>query len=213
MVPTFNIAADIRAATARLTLAQQRQVPFATARALTDLAFQVQRAEAAAIPATFRNPRPFTRRAVRVEKATKGVPVATVFVLPQVARYLAPYEFGGKHVLPGTGRALLNPVNIRLDAYGQISGPPRAIGDRPDVFAGVVNTRSGPIWGFWQRLMVSKMLNPGVRPQRLKLLVRAGDALEVTKRLGFRERAREVVAANAGRTMQTAVAQALATAR
>ncbi len=213
MVPTINIVADFRAATARLALAQQRQVPFATARALTDLAFQVQRAEAAAIPQTFKNPRPFTRRAVRVEKATKGVPVATVFVLPQVARYLAPYEFGGKHVLPGTGRALLNPVGIRLDAYGQISGQPRAIGDRPDVFVGKVNTRSGPIWGFWQRLMVSKMLNPGVRPQHLRLLVKAQDPGEVTKRLGFRERAREVVAANAGAATRAALAQALATAK
>ena len=46
-------------------------------------------AKTAAIPSMFRNPRPFTRKSVRVAKATKADPTATVSVIPEVAKYLA----------------------------------------------------------------------------------------------------------------------------
>ena len=209
----LSIKSDVDRAVAGLGDAARRQVPFAVARALTDLAFQVQRAERAAIGTTFRHPRPYTQRSVMVRKATKGAPVAEVYVKPEVAAYIAPYEYGGAHHVPGRGRAIINPKATKLDAYGQIAGRPRNIGDKPGVFAGLVQTKTGPVWGFWQRLLVSKMLNPGVKVQRLRLLARAGSALPVHARLGFRTRAQQLVAKQGAAAMRDAIAQALATAK
>ena len=81
------------------------------------------------------------------------------------------------------------------------------------MFAGLVQTKTGPVWGFWQRLLVSKMLNPGVKVQRLKLLARAGSALPVHAQLGFRTRAQQLVAKQGAAAMRDAIAQALATAK
>lgn len=203
----ITLKIDTHAATKALTEAARKQIPFAMAKAVNQIAFEVQRAERAAMTEVFAHPRPFTQKSVLVTKATKASPIATVFIKPEVAKYLAPYEFGGKHELPGKGTILLNPKNIRLDQYGQIRGKPRAIGDKANVFAGVVQTKSGPVWGFWQR-MKGKRGGP-----RLKLLARSGEALTVKKRLGFDQTARVIVAKDAGRVFEAALDAALRSAR
>jgi hypothetical protein len=209
-MPLISIQADVRSVTRTLDDAAKRQVPFAAARALTALAFAVQRAERAATTQVFEHPRPFTQRSVLVDKATKVAPAATVYVRPEAAEYLAPYEFGGVHHLPGLGRVLLNPKSLKLDPYGQIRGKPRSIGDRRNVFVGTVKTKAGPVWGFWQRLKVKAK---AAGQPRLKLLVRGGEALAVHKRLGFEDRARAVVQAQARAVFDIELAKAIASAR
>ncbi len=194
----ISVRTDVQRLSASLDDLACRQVPYAAAVAVNDLAFQALRAERDAIPTVFRNPRPFTRRGVVVTKATKGNPVATVSMRPEIATYLAPYEFGGKHELPS--KALLNPKGIRLDQYGQISRTAtRTLSASPKVFAGQVRG----VHGFWRRL----------RDHRLKLLLRFGDALVVRKHLGFRLRAVALVRAEFPAAFNRAMARALATMR
>ena len=195
------ITVDVKPALRLLNDAAKKQVPFATAQAINALAFDVMRAERAAMTDVFKHPRPFTQSGTVVQqKASKGSPIAVIGLKPKVAEYLAPFEFGGLHHLPGKGLALLNPKAARLDQFGQIPGrpsnlaPPRAGATaappskasaqrQAKVFVGKVTTKSGVISGFWRRLA----------NHHLQLLVRFGDALPVKKKLHFEDRARAVV--------------------
>ena len=193
----INVAADIRKATATLTALERKQIPYATMLALNDVAFQVRKAETDAIPSVLRNPRPFTRKSVQVDKANKSSLTARVFIRPEVAKYLAPYEFGGRHVLPS--RALLNPKNIRLDQYGQLGRTAIArLAAKPNVFKGQVHG----VRGFWQRL----------KGDRLKLLIRFGDAVEVRKRLEFASRGEAIVRKTFPAAFRNALAKAIGSA-
>jgi hypothetical protein len=206
-MPFVSIAVDVQRALDALGADAKKQAPFAAARAVTQLAFAVQRAERAGMTEVFAHPRPFTQRSVLVGKADKASQTATVYIRPEAAEYLAPYETGGLHHLPGKGVVLLNPKGLQLDRYGQIRGRPRAIADRKNVFAGTVQTKDGPIWGFWQRL-AGKNGGP-----RLKLLVRAGDALAVHKSLHFVDRARALIQAQGATAFRTELSKALANAK
>jgi hypothetical protein len=220
---TISVTADVKSITARLNDLARKQMPFALAGAVNDVAFQVQRAEKAAIQATFAHPRPFTANSVQVDKATKGYPVATVKVRPEVAKYLQPYETGGVHVLPGT--ALLDPVDIKLDQYGQLPQNTMAnLRARQDIFIGRVMTKNGVINGVWQRLAISRKGN--VRRKRLrggrvfdatqgalKLLIRFGNAVPVTKHLGFHDRAVAIVKAVFVDAFASALGKAIGSAR
>lgn len=212
----LSIKVDTRAVTRALQDAQ-RQIPFATMVAVNDLAFRVREAENAAMTTIFKHPRLFTQRAVLgrdIQRATKANPTAIVSVRPEVAKYLAPYEFGGVHATPG--RALLNPKDIRLDQYGQL---PRNImkrlAARPDIFIGSIDTKHGKVAGVWQRLKAPKRGRgaKGKPAQHLKLLIRFGEALPVHKQLGFVARGAAVVRAQGAEAMRAAVERALRTAR
>jgi len=192
-----RIKIDTSAARKQLT-GMERQIPFAKAAAVNDLAFQVQRAENDAMKEIFHRPRPFTQKATAVRKATKSAPAALVFLKPAQERYLAPYENGGLHALPG--KALLEPIEVRLDAYGQMpKGTAAKLAGRPDVFVGKVKN----VAGFWQRL----------KNGHLRLLIRFGVNKPVTKRLNFERRAVALVKAKGAAAMQRAITKAIATAR
>jgi len=213
------------AAAKRLISTATRQMPFAASLAINDLAFQVQRAENTGITETFKKPRPFTARSVAVAKATKTAlsAGATIYIRPEVAKYLAPYEFGGLHELPG--KALLKPVDIRLDQYGQLPQATMArLKDRKDIYIGPITTKAGIISGVWQRVAVTRSGRSRRKRVRgsgvynatqgaLKLLIRFGSAIEVKKRLGFRQRATTLVIHNAAEAFRTALGKALAGAR
>ena len=193
----INVSADVRKAKAALTDLQRRQIPYAAMLAVNDVAFQVRKAETDAIPSVLSNPRPFTRRSVQVDKANKSSLTARVFIRPEVAKYLQPYETGGKHVLPS--KALLDPKGIRLDQYGQLGRTAIArLMAKPNVFKGEVRG----VRGFWQRL----------KGDRLKLLIRFGDALPVTKHLDFRARGEALVRKTFPAAFQAALAKAIGSA-
>ncbi len=221
----INVTVSTKAAT-NLLASVAKQLPFAVASAANDLARQVREAERAAVPQVFKHPRPFTTNSVFTRPATKRNPQAAVFIRPEVAKYLLPYEEGGLHVLPGKGSTLLKPVDAQTNSYGQLPRRLTAqLNARKDVFVGPVTTKDGKtINGFWQRLDVTRQGNARRRRREqgtifsqehgaLKLLIRFGDALPVKQRLDFRSRAGALVAANVGPAFARALAKALATAR
>ncbi|MBS1014476.1 hypothetical protein ACE4RV_06305 [Acetobacter persici] len=210
-----GIKLDITRASASLS-DLHKQIPFMAATALNDVAFQVQRAENEAMTDIFHNPRPFTQRATQVEKATKSSLEAVVSLRPDQARYLEPYEDGGEHATSGNNTSLLVPVDAKTDQYGQMTkGSVARLTARSDTFVGV-----GPkgVMGIWQRVKPAalgrKGKRKGVRETKpaLKLLVRFVPNQQVHKRLGFRERAAEVVQRDGAGAIARAVQRVLATA-
>jgi hypothetical protein len=194
-------------------VAAQKQIPYAISVAINDVAFQVQRSENAAMSTVFKNPRAFTQRSAVVDRAAKGSLTAVVRVKDAQAAYLLPYEVGGLHELPG--QALLNPKNVPLDAFGQLrKGKFKALASKPGDFIGTVHG----VTGLWQRPPAivkgasrRRKLKAGVQRIGLKLLVRFGNALPVTKHLDFVKRATDLVTAQLPQAMEDAVAKALRT--
>ncbi len=199
-----------------------RQIPFATSRAITHVARQIQAAQKAAIQRRLDNPTPFTVNSVRSAGATKGNLTARVFVMDTAAAYLGPFEAGGVHHL--SGKALLNPKNIRLNKYGNL---PRNKLDqlraKPNIFVGKV----GDVNGVWQRKKAlkgrkgkkrQKRSANGTRRERVrqrppKLLLRFGDALPVQPVLGYMDRANAMAKALLPAEIERALAEAMRTAK
>ena len=76
----------------------RKQIPFATAQALTSVARKIEAAENA-FKRHLENPTPFTVNSVKSFGARKGNLRAKVFVMDTAASYLEPFEFGGQHKL------------------------------------------------------------------------------------------------------------------
>lgn len=200
----------------------QKQIPFATAQALTSVARKIQAAEKTALSRKLDNPTPFTVNAVGSVGARRNNLTARVFVRDIAASYLEPFEFGGDHKL--NSQALLNPKNIKLNKYGNMTRNKMAqLKAKPDVFVGEIDGVNGA----WQRPKAKKGKKNakrrkrsanGTRQERIKqkgpkLLVRFGDALPVHAVLGYMDRA-QTMAANLMQTeLSRAIADAMASAR
>ena len=94
MPVTINVKADFSRARALID-GTIKQVPFATARALTATAKAVELAEKAEIRQVFDNPVPFTQRGVGITPATKQKLVAVVFLKREQSAYLDAQIKGG----------------------------------------------------------------------------------------------------------------------
>ena len=203
----ISVHANVQEISRSLSRLAHTQINFATAQALTALAKEVQADEIRNIATTFRKPKPFTQKSVGIQGVRKDTLQAKVFVRPIAAKYLEPYEKGGAHVL--SGRALINPKNIKLDSYGQL--PRKALARlkaRKDVFIGKIKTSKGAVNGVWQRIPAKRKL-----PAHLKLLIRFGDSLPVKKRLNYQSRAQAIVDRRFNAVFAEAMSKALASAR
>lgn len=198
----------------------QKQIPFATAQAMTSVVRDIAAAQKVALGRKLESPTPFTVNAVGSSGARKNNLRAKVYVRDIAAEYLEPFEFGGEHKL--NSQALLNPKNIKLNKYGNM---PRnklsQLKAKPNVFVGEVNG----VDAVWQRRKPMKAkkkrakrsANGTRRPKRKqrapKLLVRFGDALPVTPVLGYMDRLRAMAEALMPGALSRAIADAIRTAR
>ncbi|EOA5550575.1 TPA: hypothetical protein ACG328_000441 [Escherichia coli] len=198
----------------------QKQIPFATAQAMTSVVRDIAAAQKVALGRKLESPTPFTVNSVGSAGARKNNLRAKVFVRDVAAEYLEPFEFGGEHKL--NSQALLNPKNIKLNKYGNM---PRnklsQLKAKPNVFVGEVNG----VDAVWQRRKPKKAkkkrarrsANGTRRPKRKqrapKLLVRFGDALPVTPVLGYMDRARTMANALLPSALNQAIAEAIRTAK
>ena len=229
MTVALSVRSNLQDVQRSLTALERQQLPFAMAKTLTRLGKLVQAAEQKGLRAEFDRPTPFTVNSIGVRAARKTDLTAIVYVRDIAAAYLEPYEFGGKHKLIGSGRTWLNPKNgLPLNQYGNLSKNKLSqLKGRSDVFIGKVKTKSGEVVdGVWQRPRVTAAkAKPGAarRPTRgaaqantsgrLKLLLRFGDALPVRQHLGYRSRAKAVVAAAAEAEFWAALGDAIRSAR
>src|SRR5579864_8102126 len=97
---------------------ERTQLPFATAKTLTQTAKLVQTSITAELPSIFDRPTPFTQRALAIKPARKTDLTAEVNLRPIQAAYLALEETGGERLPKKT--ALVLPTDIQLNPYGNI---------------------------------------------------------------------------------------------
>lgn len=207
MVMQINVRTNISEISKKLDALAQRQIPFATAQALTAVARAVAAAEKAEIKKTFPTATPFTLASVGSRGARKTDLQATVFLKDITAMVLEPYEFSGVHHL--NSRALLNPKNVLLNQYGNLPRSKLAtLKGKANVFVGQVKTKAGDVSGVWQRIAPTKG-----KPGHLKLLIRFGDALPVKQHLEWRLTARQVVARTLEKEFGRALGRAIASAK
>ncbi|MDA8487468.1 hypothetical protein [Kluyvera sp. Awk 3] len=199
----------------------QKQIPFATAQAMTKVVRQIETAQKTAFERHLENPTPFTVKSVGSVAARKNSLRAKVFVRDTAADYLEPFEFGGEHKLNGS--ALLNPKDIKLNKFGNL---PRnklsQLKAKPNVFIGDV----GGVNAVWQRRKArtrkgkkrAKRSPNGTRREKVKqrtpkLLIRFGDALPVKPTLGYMDRANTMAHTLLPSALNQAIAEALRTAK
>jgi hypothetical protein len=100
-VLVLDLTAEIDASTANLSNLARRQVPFATARALTSVAYDARDEVRRQLPKRFIIRRPWVAKGIGVERATKANLEATVFSRD---KFMAQQEEGGtktgKQVIP-----------------------------------------------------------------------------------------------------------------
>lgn len=200
----------------------RKQIPFATAQAMTAVVRKIEDAQKVAMQRNLDNPTPFTVKSVKSRGARKSDLKAKVFVMNTAAAYLEPFETGGVHKLNGS--ALLNPKDIKLNKYGNL---PRnklsGLKSKENTFIGDI---SG-VNGVWQRKKAKKGKKGRKRLQRSpngtrrdrkkqpmpKLLIRFGDALPVEPVLGYQDRAMKMTQALLPQEINRAIAEAIRTAR
>ncbi|MDX4117929.1 hypothetical protein SG222_14760 [Providencia rettgeri] len=200
----------------------RKQIPFATAQALTSTVRKIENAQKVALQRNLESPTPFTVKSIKSRGARKSDLRAKVFVMNIAAEYLTPFEEGGIHKLNSS--ALLNPKNIKLNKYGNL---PRnklsSLKAKDNTFIGDV----GGANGVWQRKKVKKGKKGRKRIQRSpngtrkdrkkqpvpKLLIQFGDALPVKPVLGYQNRAMKMAQALLPQEIKHAIAEAMRTAR
>ncbi|MEX3690808.1 hypothetical protein AB3X91_11815 [Paraburkholderia sp. BR14263] len=205
----------------QLSALAYKQLPFAEARAATELAKLAATAEKAAIPAVFEKATPFTVNSVGVQAARKELPIARVYIKDKAAEYLVPYEFGGTQFV-GKKPGDLVPVGAAANQYGNLPrNLIRRYLNRKDCFLGTVKTARGDVFGLWQRPTPTAPATNRRRKKvamenttgKLKLLVAIHAPVATKKRLKFGDRAQSVVAANFSRVFGAELAKAIARTR
>ena len=200
----------------------KKQIPFATAQALTSVARQIASAEKTAFQRKLENPTPFTVNSVGSAGAHRNSLMAKVFVRDIAEAYLEPLEFGGLHKL--NGQALLNPKDVKLNKYGNLSRNKLSqLKAKSNVFIGDIDG----INGVWQRVKAKKGKKGKKRQKRSangtqrarvknpmpKLLIRFGDALPAKPTLGYMDRAEKMAAGLMPGALSKAIGEALKTAK
>lgn len=209
----LSINSNIRDQLRQVNAEHKRQIAFVLVKTVNELAKIAQEEEKKGLASFFDNPTPFTVNSVAIKYAKKGNPTATVYIRPLAARYIAPYEYGGKQFL-GAKPADLVPISVASNQYGNL--PRNTIKkylNRKDVFLGKV----GSIYGLWQRPTVQTGKRKGGKAAnttgKLKLLVSFHDPVNTTKRLNFGARANAVVSRNIKSVFERQLAAAIASAR
>ncbi len=217
---TIDISGDIKPLQKAFTEFQKKQVPFATALALTRLAQGVVAVEGTEIDKTFDSPTAFTRSSITLKSATKADLTAIVYPREIASHYLEPYVNGGNRDY-GNKKGFLVPKGARVNRFGNLTqNALKNLESKPNVFIGAVRLKGGvEIRGVWQRpgpagVGRGKRRGKGALPRKpLKLLIRFEDTTPVPRRLPFYESANTYLKANVQREFLKAFAEAMKTAK
>lgn len=214
MSTVFSV--DVRPLTKGFSDLKRKQLPYATALALTATAGHIGVAWQDEMLDVLDRPTPFTLKSVGVRGARKTRLIASVFVKDIASEYLAPYVFGGLHSL-GKKKGLLTPIGVPVNAYGNLPRNKLAqLKNRSGVHVGAVKLRSGQVVnGVWKRPTNAARRRAGRQggSAALKLLIRFDDPQPVTQHLDFRGRAEAAIRAHFVPEFSRALAKALATAK
>ena len=201
----FEVTSNAVAFRAALSDAAQRQLPFAVAMAINDTAADVKNNAQKRLLKDLDRPTPFTQRGLFVRRASKNRLEGVVGFRPIQRRYLMKLETGG--VRRPKGRAILVPVNQRLNKYGNMTR--RAVANlraKPNVFSGAPgrkvsgNARNA---GLYQRMKGGK----------LRLLVAYESSVKYEKKTYFERNAKITAERRLPNHLRTRMLQAWNTRR
>lgn len=203
----LRVKADIKKATRYLNSVQRKQVPFATAKALTLTAKDAQVNITKTLPKDLHKPTPFTMRGIGMRPAKKKFLQSSVFVKPIQFDYLKWSIHGGtRH--PKHRVIIIGAEGRRRNQYGNTPGfrhLRRNLLAKPNVFEGEINGQAG----IWQRKKRSRR-NPAGSVTPLAIYV---DRAGYSKRLRFFERAEGTARARFPTHFRRELQKALRTAR
>ena len=137
-----SIKDNIKEVTKKLTHLQKEQIPFATAKALTDTAWNARLFAQDGMVRDMEKPKAYTLNAFKVGKATKRSLVAYIDIKPIQWDYLKWVVAGG------TKRAVNSPLTIPYLSSRMTKVRYTKLLARPDTFEGVVKGISG----IWERI-------------------------------------------------------------
>jgi len=196
----IDVSFDIQKATKQIAAVHKKQIPFATAVALTKTANDSRKALEKRTTIDLDRPTNFTKKAFAIKPANKRKLESRVFIKDAQARYLKWQIFGGTR--GPAKRSEPVPFNIRLNKFGNIpgrhSGKISKLLARPDTFSGTINN----IDGIWQR-----------KNNILKLLIAFEENVKYTKRFKFSETVIKTVKRVFVRRLKLELARAIKTAR
>jgi hypothetical protein len=194
---TISVKLDLKKLNKGLDEITRKQVPFATAAALTDTARQGRKVVQRVMPRYLDRPTPFTVRGVLFERATKTRLASSVFIREEVWKYLKYQVDGG--VRSGKGFIAVPARARKLNAYGNIPGKRTGL-----VKGGAYIAKRGDTLGVWKK--------PD-RKGRSPLLVLFTSQAVYRPRFPFRRIVRRVVAKHFVKLWNKRMVQALRTAR
>jgi len=188
---------------------QRKQIPFATAKALTVTAAQAKKAIDVQLPKKLDRPTPFTRRAIGIKAARKTLLQSEVFVKDIQWEYLK-YAIEG-----GTRRPKKNAIatpgsKTKLNKYGNMPGArgkaAKLLANKKKYFSGKPRGHNGAPAGIWQRMGKAGR-------GTIRLVVQYKKQITYKKRLPFRKIVEGVVSHRWQKNFQQAFADAMRTAR
>ena len=196
-----------------LTDRMLKQLPFATAAALTDTAIAAKLGVTKALPEIFGKdgpPTAFTLNAIAIRSATKSNLQSVVYLRPIQAKYLFHEEVGGTRTAAENTRkpasALVLPGKIKLDSHGNIPAGVLArlmkARGKKGVFYAKGNGPLGGPGGLFQRL-------PG---GHLKRLTAFESATHYTPRFHYRARVQSIARATFAPALKRRLLEAMRTA-
>ena len=146
----ISIRNNIRQVERGLSNVARREIPFATARAITQTLRDIERNMLKRMARVLDRPTRFTLKAWVIKRATKRKLSGAIFAKDKQAAYLTFAESGG--VRTPNGRALTVPTGRRLNRFGNVPrGGVRADIAKPKVFSGKPKGDQGPA-GIYQRM-------------------------------------------------------------
>lgn len=197
----ISVESDLAKAIAQLrTLAELKQVKFAAAKALTQVAYEVQREVRKNMPSRFTLRRNWIVNGIQVERATKDNLTATVFSRDG---FMGLQEFGGSKD-PRKRYLAIPTAAVRRTKADMIarSDRPQNLGDRAEVIE-----YNGHKW------LALKKGRKGKSGNQLRLLYLLIPRAQLHERLGLRADGMRIVQARFMPLFQQAVSDALKTAR
>jgi hypothetical protein len=213
MTVQITIKADFKRVKRFLSKVEKKQIPFATARAITQTLQIAKKDVLRQLDKDIRNATPFTRRAFFVEGAKKTNLTGRLFIRPVQATYLTRQIFGG--VRKPVGAALALPPakrlagDIRRDRYGNL---PRSQRAKALLSKGAISATIGGVAGIWR---VPKRTKTGKlrKGQKLKLLLAYEPQAVYRPRFRFFERGQNSIRAHWPDIFDRSFRDALRTAR
>lgn len=213
MTITFEVSADIKKISESLINEHKKQIPFAAASALNNIAFRVQKQEKIKAKKEIDRPIPFTLRGFRVKKANKMRLESRVFIAPIQWEYL-------QHIVSDSVRYPKRkfigvPVkdNVKINKYGNVTGKRKGLIKNKTMFIGKVKGISG----VWQRGRVSKKGQfSSVRKKgdsSVRLLYRLKSQTRYERSFNYFKHAKKVIDAWFSKDLDAAMRNAIRTAK